>query len=90
MGRATLPCARGDEDGSAAASPAVAADAYLIVAACQRLYAPSIDELAEIAECAIRAGDQIERLRARTPAGWRPLRDDEFARFVGLLAARLD
>jgi hypothetical protein len=63
--------------------------AYLIVAAGQRLYAPTLEELAEIAECAARAGDPIELVRAGTPSGWRLLRDEEFGRFVRLLAARL-
>jgi hypothetical protein len=63
--------------------------AYLIVAAGQRLYAPTLEELAEIAECAARAGDPIELLRAGTPRGWRLLRDEEFGRFVRLLTARL-
>jgi hypothetical protein len=64
-------------------------DAYLIVAAGQPLYAPTITELAEIAECAVEAGDPIERLRARTPQGWRLLSDQEFGRFLLLLASRL-
>lgn len=64
-------------------------DAYLIVADGQRLYAPTLEELAEIAECAARAGDSIELLRARTPRGWRQLSDEEFGHFLGLLAARL-
>jgi hypothetical protein len=62
-------------------------DAYLIVAAGQRLYAPT---LAEIAECAIVAGDRIELLRARTASGWRPLGHDESQGFSRLLASRLD
>ena len=44
-------------------------DAYLIVAAGQRLYAPTLEELAEIAEYAARAGDPIQLLYARTPRG---------------------
>jgi hypothetical protein len=64
--------------------------AYLIVAAGQRMYAPTLDELAEIAECAARAGDPIELLRAHTPRGWRCLSRKEFGRFLHLLAARLD
>ena len=66
------------------------AHAYLIVAANQRLYAPTLGELAEIAVCAIVAGDEIELLRARTPRGWRLLSDEEFSRFLRLLTARLD
>jgi hypothetical protein len=65
-------------------------DAYLIVAAGQRLFAPTLEELVEIAECAVRAGDAIELLRARTRRGWRLLSDEEFGRFRCLLAARLD
>jgi hypothetical protein len=64
-------------------------DAYLIVAAGQRLYAPTLDELAETAECAARAGDPIELLRARRPRGWRLVSDGEFGRFLRLLASRL-
>ena len=67
----------------------MAADALLIVAAGRRLYTPTLEELAEIAECAARADDPIELLRARTPRGWRLLRDEEFGRFLLLLAARL-
>jgi hypothetical protein len=63
--------------------------AYLIVAAGQPLYAPTLEELAELAECAARAGDPIERLRAHTPRGWRLLHDEEFACFVRLRTARL-
>jgi hypothetical protein len=65
-------------------------DAYLMIAAGQRLYAPTLEELAEIAECAARADDPIELLRARTPRGWRLLSDEEFDRFLRLLAAQLD
>jgi hypothetical protein len=65
-------------------------DAYLIVAAGQPLYAPTPRELAEIAECAIEAGDEIERPRAQTGEGWRPLGGGELGRFLGLLAARID
>ena len=64
-------------------------DAYLIVAAGRRLYAPTREELAEIAECALEAGDPIELLRAREGAAWRPLRGHEFERFLRALAARL-
>jgi hypothetical protein len=65
-------------------------DAYLIVAAGQRLYAPTLEEQVEIAECAALAGDPIELLPARTRRGWRSLSDEEFGRFLCLLAARLD
>jgi hypothetical protein len=61
----------------------------VIVVAGRRLYALTIAELTEIAECAIAAGDEIKRLHARTPRGWRPLGTDEFARFLRLLTARL-
>jgi hypothetical protein len=64
--------------------------AYLLMAAGQPRYAPTLDELAEIAQCATCAGDPIELLRARTPRGRRLLSDDEFGRFLRLLAARLD
>jgi hypothetical protein len=64
-------------------------DAYLMIAAGQRLYAPALEELAEIAECAIEAEDEIERLGVRTPEGWRALDREKFGRFVGLLAARI-
>jgi hypothetical protein len=64
-------------------------DAFLIVAAGQRLYAPTPEELAEIAECAIEAGDRIELVRARVGDAWRPLHGREFERFLRALAARL-
>jgi hypothetical protein len=48
-------------------------DANLIVAGGQRLYAPPLEEPAEIAGCAARVGDRVELLRARTPRGWRLL-----------------
>ena len=64
-------------------------DAYLIVAAGRWLYAPTLAELAEGAECALDAGDRIELLRVRHARGWRPLPDREFERFLLLLAARL-
>lgn len=64
-------------------------DAYLIVAAGQPLYAPTVAVLAEIAECAIATGDPIELLRARSPQGWRLLSDEEFGGFMRLLAIRL-
>jgi hypothetical protein len=64
--------------------------AFLIVAAGRRLQVPTLEELAKIAECATRAGDPIELLRARTPRGWRLLSDEEFDRFLRLLAAQLD
>jgi hypothetical protein len=63
-------------------------ETYLLVAVGKRLYAPSLEELAEIAECAIVAGDEIEALGARTASGWRALGRGEFGRFLGLLAAR--
>jgi hypothetical protein len=59
------------------------------MAAGQRLYAPTPEELAEIAECAIEVGDPIELVRARDGGGWRPLRGRELGRFVRALAARL-
>jgi hypothetical protein len=65
-------------------------DADTIVAVGQRLYAPTLEELTEIAECALRCGDPIELPRARTPQGWRPLSGQEFRRFAVLLASRLD
>lgn len=65
-------------------------DRYLLVAAGQRLYAPTLDELAEIAQCAIAAGDPIERVRARAREGWRLLTDEEFGEFLRLLATRPD
>jgi hypothetical protein len=40
---------------------------YLIVAANQRFYAASLEELAEIAECVLRVGDPVELPRARCP-----------------------
>jgi hypothetical protein len=60
---------------------------YLIVAAGQRLYAPTLEELAEIAQCAIFAGDPVDSLRVRAARGWRPLNDDELGRLPWLLAA---
>jgi hypothetical protein len=65
-------------------------DAYLIVAAGQLLHAPTLEELAEIAECAVAVGDRIELLRARTASGWRLLTHDESRGFSRLLASRLD
>lgn len=65
-------------------------DRYLLVAAGQQLYAPTLDELAEIAQCAVAAGDPIERVRARAPQGWRPLNDEEFGEFLRLLATQPD
>jgi hypothetical protein len=65
-------------------------DAYRIVAAGQLLHAPTLAELAEIAECAIAAGDRIELLRARTAGGWRLLSPEESQVFSRLLARRLD
>ena len=64
-------------------------DAFLIVVAGRRLYASTLAELAEIAECAIDAGDQIELLRLQHSGGWRPLPEREFERFLQLLACRL-
>jgi hypothetical protein len=64
-------------------------DAYLIVAAGRRLYAPTPEELAEIAECALEAGDRIELVRARDGGAWRPLSGHELERFMRALAARL-
>jgi hypothetical protein len=65
-------------------------DFYLIVPAGELLHAPTLAELAEIAECAIAEGDRIELLRARTASGWRPLSRDESQGFSRLLASRLD
>lgn len=81
---------QGANSGASPALPTVRPDAYLIVAAGQRLYAPTLEELAEIAECAIAAGDEIERLRARRRQGWRPLSGQEVRRLVRVLAAALD
>jgi hypothetical protein len=64
-------------------------DAYLIVAAGRWLYAPTLAELAEVAECALDAGDRIELLRLQHSGGWRSLPECEFERFLDLLAARL-
>jgi hypothetical protein len=71
-------------------SDGVRPDAYLIVAAGELLHAPTLAELAEIAECAIAAGDRAESLRARTASGWRLLSRDEWQDFSRLLARRLD
>jgi hypothetical protein len=65
-------------------------DAYLIGVAGQMLYAPTLAEVAEIAECAIEADDPIELLGARIPEGWRALSGKELGRFWRLLAARID
>jgi hypothetical protein len=65
-------------------------DAYLIVAAGQGPHAPTPAGVAEIAECAIAAGDEIERLRARTATRWRPLGREKFGSFVRLLTAQID
>jgi hypothetical protein len=62
-------------------------EAYLIVAAGQPLYAPTLEELAEIAQCATHAGDPIGSLRVRMARGWRPLSDTELGRLLSLLAA---
>jgi hypothetical protein len=64
-------------------------DAYLIVAAGRWLYAPTLAELAEVAECALDAGDRIELLRVQHSGGWRPLPERESERFCHLLVARL-
>ena len=64
-------------------------DAYLIVAASGRLYAPTLAELAEIAEFAIDAGDPIELARVGQAGRWRPLREREVERLMHLLASRL-
>jgi hypothetical protein len=60
-------------------------DAYLMVAAGQRLYALNLEELAEIADCAIEADDPIELLGARDEGGWRPLSGRESERFLRAL-----
>jgi hypothetical protein len=65
-------------------------DRYLLVAAGQELYAPTLGELAEIAQCAVDAGDPIELVRAREPEGWRVLSDEEFGEFLRLLATQPD
>jgi hypothetical protein len=64
-------------------------NAYLLIAAGQPLYAPTPEELAEIAEYAIGAGDRIELVRVRHVGRWRALPDREFERFLRALAARL-
>jgi hypothetical protein len=63
-------------------------DAYLIVAAGRPLYAPTPEELAEIAECALEAGDRIELPRARDEGEWRLLSGREFERFLRALNLR--
>ena len=65
-------------------------DRYLLGASGRRLYAPSLDELAEIAQCAIKADDRIELVRARATDGWRLLNDEEFGEFVRLLTTQPD
>jgi hypothetical protein len=60
-------------------------DAYSIVAGGQRLYAPTPEELFEIAECALEAGDPIEALRTRAERGWRLLSGREVERFLRAL-----
>jgi hypothetical protein len=57
-------------------------DSDVIVAAGQLLFAASPEELAEIAECALAAGDRIELIRARDEGGWRLLTEREFKRFL--------
>ena len=64
-------------------------DAYLIVAAGLRLYAPTPEELAEIAECAIEAGDRIELVGVRDGGRCCPLRGHDLESFLRALAARL-
>jgi hypothetical protein len=61
------------------------ADAYLIVAAGRPLYAATPEELAEIAECALEAGDRIEPPRARDELEWRLLSGRELERFLRAL-----
>jgi hypothetical protein len=89
-GRSAIPRGRGTRSSRRGPPRGMRPHAFLIVAAGQRLYAPTLEELAEIAECAARADDPIELLRARTPRGWRLLSDEEFDRFLRLLAAQLD
>ena len=60
-------------------------DAYLIIAAGGMLYAPTPEEFAEIAECAIEAGDRIELVRAWGDGRWRLLSRREFDRFLQAL-----
>ncbi len=58
---------------------------YLLWAAGERLVAESLEELAEIYECAIDAGDAIERLRAVECDGRaRRLSEREFGRLLEL------
>ena len=64
-------------------------DAYLIVAGGRRLYAPTLEELAEIAVCAIDAGDRIELLRAQEAGRLWRLRDEELERFLHSFSAQL-
>ena len=58
------------------ASRGVRPDAYLIVAAGQPLYAPTLEQLAEIAECAIVDGllqlGLLRLLRRVTGTRWAP------------------
>jgi hypothetical protein len=81
---------RGDEFDRIRPSGVMRADAYLIVAAGHRLHAATLEELAEIAQCALLARDPIESLGAHRTRGWRPLRAEELGRFAVLLTARLD
>jgi hypothetical protein len=60
-------------------------DSYLIVAAGRPLYAATPEELAEIAECALAAGDRIEPPRARDLGEWRALSGRELGRFLRAL-----
>jgi hypothetical protein len=80
----------GGEPGASGPSGDTRPDAYLLVAAGNALCAPTLEELTEIAECAVAAGDEIELVRARERFGWRLLRDEECVSFLRLLAARLD
>ena len=64
-------------------------DAYLIVTGGRRLQAPTLEELAEIAACAIDAGDRIELLRAQEAGRLWPLRDEELERFLRSFSAQL-
>lgn len=60
---------------------------YLLWVAGERLVAESLEELAELYECAIDAGDAIERLRAFDGNLVRPLSENEFARLLELAYA---
>jgi hypothetical protein len=86
-GRAARPWGEPDAAGPL---PGLRPDDYLIVATGRLLHAPTLAELAEIAECAIAAGDRIESLRARTAGGSRLFSPEESQGFSRLLASRLD